>query len=327
MSKNNSDGVWGQRPFVVFHFYDAGEVYRRNLAHFLLFGVTANCDFLIIEQGSSLGLGVIRTNVSSIQTANIGHDFGGIVEALNRKSIPLDRASYFFINSSVRGPFLPRWAGSQWVAPFLTRLEEGAGFVGVTSYETPNTSVSEGPPSHTQSSAYALSGDAFRSLVNSGFYVLPDTIDKDHIIRDYEVGMSRLLDSQGFTADALLPQSRPSFPAVSKNTTSRDGDMNYVGGYFGQNPPLLDVMFAKTNRGIYSEIFLAKKAINMEFSGSASDFFSIPIVHEYSAFLLARARKTIARELSRRRMLDRLGSMANRYKKVVGRLGNLRTGD
>ncbi|MBN3857415.1 hypothetical protein G3N59_28925 [Paraburkholderia sp. Ac-20340] len=254
------------RDLVIYHFYERDAVYIRNFAHFLLFAYSTDCDFVIVVAGSHTIDLPQRPNVRYIFSENKNNDYGGYCAAMTE--LGSDISNYdtvFFVNASVRGPFLPPFAMQGWRRVFARKLTGNIGLVGSTinilSERSPHSSQYKAkyggcvPFSHVQTMAYALSKDALHFLRESGFYTEREALSKDEVILDYEIRLSQLLLKNGWNITALLPEYDSidyRKPHAEINRVSVGGDPNWASSYFGRAAHPFEVLFIKSSRGIFS---------------------------------------------------------------------------
>jgi hypothetical protein len=265
------------RNLVIFHFFEKDATYIRNLAHFLLFGYSTECDYVIVVAGPHTIELPARSNVGYLFTENKNNDFGGYcaaIEALGDSVAAYD--TVFFVNSSVRGPFLAPAVTQNWQQVFERKLNGDVGLVGSTINILSNRSPFTGrykakyggrePYSHVQTMAYALSKEALGYLREIGFYSNRAQLTKDEVIVEYELGLSQFLLKKGWNISALLPEYalidyREAHSEI--NPVASMGDMSWASGYFGRSAHPFEVLFVKTNRGIFPEAYLDRLAYSM----------------------------------------------------------------
>ena len=105
-----SVGVLGARKMsstvVVYHYFERDAIYRNNLIYFLSVGILESVDYFIMISGECTVDLPNRKNVTYVRIENWNNDFGGYINFF--KIASSDKYEFFiFINSSVRGPFLP----------------------------------------------------------------------------------------------------------------------------------------------------------------------------------------------------------------------------
>ena len=261
---------------VIYHYFEKDASYRDNFLHFLVFGIETETDYLLVISGEySLDLPSLP-NVRYLFTPPKKSDFGGYAHVINAG---LDLGSYehiFFINSSVRGPFLPAYSGRSWAHLFLEQMQEDVGMVG-TSICTIKADFRHSlnyqarfggtpPYSHVQTMAYALRRPVLEKLIEQGFYGEERDATKTLAIENYEIHLSQSVLQLGWNLRSLLPELNAidyRLPHTNPNPSSTIGDPNEVLGYFGRSVHPYEVVFVKTNRHLYTEAYLARLTYSM----------------------------------------------------------------
>ena len=287
---------------VLYHYFEKDLSYRDNLCHFLAFAIIPTIDYVIIISGPhTLDLPKLE-NIRYVFTEPTRSDFGGYARVINQG---LNVSSYdyiFFVNSSVRGPFMPPYQETSWLDIFLGQLssnKDEVGMVGATictldsnfghsiCYQERYGGI---PPfSHIQTMVYGLSSSVLSKLIDNGFYREERDLTKTLAIEDYEIHLSQLVLQQGKNLRCLLPEFNQidyRLPHVNINPTSTVGDPNEVLGYFGRSVHPYEVIFVKTNRNLYTEEYLARLTHSMEVAYRHSRMRSIgenPSVQNYLA--------------------------------------------
>lgn len=271
---------------VVYHYFEKDRSYRDNLCHFLTFAIDPNVDYIVVISGPhSVELPEL-TNIQYIFTEPKRSDFGGYAQVINDG---LNIAPYeyiFFINSSVRGPFIAPYQKQSWLEIFLAQLRsdgDDVGIVGSTictldsnfrhSIHYQERFGGASPFSHVQTMAYGLPNAVLKKLISSGFYQEDRDSTKTLAIENYEIHLSQLILQQGKNLRCLLPEFNQidyRLPHININPTSTIGDPNEVLGYFGRSVHPYEVLFVKTNRNLYSEEYLARLAYSMEIASGSS---------------------------------------------------------
>lgn len=261
---------------LVFHYYEASQTYKDNLLHFLLFGYSPAIDYYFVISGEhTVDLPQLE-NVHYLFTRNLNHDYGAYSHALHH-GIPLEQYEEFiFINSSVRGPFLPAYLQTPWSTLLTGQLTAEVALAGTTinilptashySVEFQNRHGGDGPYSHVQSMVFALKRDTLQFLKEAVFKETDEAIEKNRLVVDYEILMSQALIRRGFNIKCLLPEYNQldyRRPHGEINPTAVNGDPCYEGAYFGRTLHPLESVFVKTNRAMLPEHFLGKVAHSM----------------------------------------------------------------
>ncbi|SAK79756.1 hypothetical protein AWB76_05349 [Caballeronia temeraria] len=266
-------GAHRAKSLVIYHFFEKDKNYIYNLAHFLLFGYSEDCDHIIVIAGEHTIDLPTRHNLRYVFTENKHNDFGGysaVINALGNDALAYDFV--YFVNSSVRGPFMPPYAGRDWKSVFSMKLTGDVGLVGPTinilSQESPFTEAFRAsipgfrePFSHVQTMAYAMPKTTLSYLIESGFYSNNIDLTKEQVVLRYEILLSQLVLARGLNIAALLPEFnkidyRNSHVDLDPGVHRSQGDPSCAYSYFGRSAHPFEVIFVKTNRGIFSEDYL-----------------------------------------------------------------------
>lgn len=94
----------------VIHFFENAIFYHPNI------------DFLVISNNGISPRSRIPDYALEYTRENIGYDFGGWSDALLHQNRYLQYTHFIFVNSSVRGPFLPEGYVGTWVDKYLLGL-------------------------------------------------------------------------------------------------------------------------------------------------------------------------------------------------------------
>lgn len=201
---------------IVYHYYESSPQYADNLKHFLQFGCQGSADVLVLLASEASFRLPQLPNVKYIPIENHNFDYGGHAQVVNTGWVG-GYDHVFFINNSVRGPFLPAYCPTDWTDAFLRHFSNPqVGLVGASINVPPADSKyttgyrarhgGSGLCPHVQSFAYVLSQTALIALYEAGFYTLQGDCTKDRLIVDYEIHLSQLLLSKGFKLACLMPE-------------------------------------------------------------------------------------------------------------------------
>ena len=291
-----------QQVLVLYHYYEKDQSYIDNFAHFLRFGFDPNLDYLIIIAGEcSLDLPSLD-NVQYFFSENKNFDYGGYCAAIKTLDLWQMYDFYLFINSSVRGPFLPAYCNQEWTKLFIKQLSDEVGIVGSAISLTPSEhSISRlyhekygilernnHLLAHVQTTCYALSRGVLGQLIQLGFYEENKDLTKDEAVRDYEMRLSQFILDMGLNLRCMLPEyNQTDYRKVREdmNTTSREGDSGFERSYFGRSAHPYESIFIKTSRNTFSEVDLMRFAFSMSFYRKLSDCLN------RQAFLVAYIKK------------------------------------
>ncbi len=251
--KKDKEGMRGARDCCVYAYYEKDNASRENLTYFLKHGLSCpNVDYYVVVNGDTDI--EFPEEVVVMRRENVGYCFGGHSYAL--KHIPLKYNHYYFMNTSVTGPF----GVVDWVSRFNTlftddvklvgttiNIEEGAKFEKIFHHPPPYT--------HVQSMFFGLDQEALDYLIQDDFFneTRINNYTFDEVIAHCEIGMSQKILQRGWNLNSILPELQGlDYRTLTKNInpTSRNSDPYYVGAYFGRTLKKEDVIFFKTNRGL-----------------------------------------------------------------------------
>lgn len=255
---------------VVYHYFEKDLTYKNNLVYFLSVAILEEVDYFIMISGECTVSLPERRNLRYIKTDNWNNDFGGYIKFF--QVAPVEQYEFFvFINSSVRGPFLPSYTNFRWINAFTDRLCGNVHLVGASINILPESATHtrrfsavygyRPPYVHAQTTAYALSATAVRYLLDLGFYSVNKTLTKKEVIVHYELRLSQEIIHNGWNMDSFLPgyegvdyrKLSMDFPNVS----SRNGDVLFESSFYGRTLSPTEAIFVKVNRNMLSEIDLA----------------------------------------------------------------------
>ena len=271
------------KNLVIYHYFEKDVSYRNNLLHFLAFGVVEQADYIVIMSGAyTIELPQIA-NVRYYFTPAKKSDFGGYSQLINDGLSLLGYEYIYFVNSSVRGPFIAPYLSSTWLDIFANELTVDGnpnpemGMVGTSicvldpafrhSVAYQERFGGNPPFSHVQTMAYVLPRAVLQQLIASGFYQEDRDSTKSLAIENYEIHLSQLILQQGKNIRCLLPEFNQidyRQPHSNPNPTSTIGDPNETLGYFGRSVHPYEVLFVKINRHLYTQEYLDRLAYSME---------------------------------------------------------------
>lgn len=244
---------------IIYCYYEKNEDYKQNLLYFLNFGIIDTNDYIFIINGHSTVEIIENNNIKVNYRNNIGYDFGAYGEVL--KSIDLNNYKYyFFINTSVRGPFLPNYIKINWTQPFLDLFKDDVKIVGTTinlcNYKGlpyKNILDEQNYYIHVQSQVFVVDYECLIFLISKGIFDINTENNFEKIIVLKEVKMSQLILKNNWNISCLLPEYQ-NFDYrtlnVDFNPTSQNGEMNYLNMYFNRTAHPYEVIFIKMNRNL-----------------------------------------------------------------------------
>ena len=244
---------------VVYHYFEKNDIYKDNLIFFLSKGIFDGIDFFIIIAGECTVELIHRENIRYIYVENKNNDYGGYSALV--KSGALDQyEAVLFVNSSVRGPFLPKYSGINWIEPFLSRLKGDVNLVGNSinimppdaSFARKNYKSNEPLVyrPHVQTAVYALTQAALRYLMSIRFYDIDTKLAKEEVVIQYEIGLSTSILSNNWKIDCILPiysatESVESIVSVD-NFSAIQGDLLFEHAFFARTANPYELIFIKT---------------------------------------------------------------------------------
>ncbi len=284
-----------KKTVVLYHYFEASEDYKKNLHTFLQLGYRADVDYIIIIAGGcSIELPRLN-NVKYVYAPNFQFDYGGYSLAV-QSALDVHAYDYFlFVNSSVRGPFVPDIGTRAWTEIFTGPLSSGVKLVGSTinilDPQSPYVSAFktqynfDGPFSHVQTMAFCMDKEALLHLIDYGFFGRPIGASKDDAIIHYELLLSQLILRKGWNISCVVPEYRAidyRKEHVDVNPTSVHGDPCYPGAYFGRTLRPAELIFVKTNRSLIDSSALVDLA-NRQLStaADAADVFRLSDIDRY----------------------------------------------
>jgi len=262
-----------KRAAVFYHYFEKNDFYRDNLVYFLSTGYLENIDFYIVISGNcSIKNLPERENIFYINAPNLNFDFGGHAAGINfMRAKYSSYKNYIFINSSVRGPFLNPHSDTPWIDIFINKFSNNTHLVG-SSINIPL----EGTPevqrfidlfpnyesscAHVQTTAYAMTEEAFNHLLSIDFYNTTILLSRIDVICMYEIRLSQEILRNNWTLECLLPeynlidyQSKiiDKSPVLGGNEGAID-----KGVFFGRTVSPTEILFIKVNRDSISDLDL-----------------------------------------------------------------------
>lgn len=204
---------------VVYTYSNSNSEHERNLEFFVRHGVRAGdgCEYIItIQHGLGLPLSdelpLLPKNGRYLHHENLCFDWGTVNWLIETKQIDIANFRYFvFMNSSVRGPFLPAFwpAGLRWSQALTAKITSTVKLVGPTISCEPAS-----PPAGTAASKEA------RSIHVQGYVIATDQVglrvlqEDGNVLKCHtsaeeaawhsEVGATSAILRAGFNLDCLV---------------------------------------------------------------------------------------------------------------------------
>jgi len=231
---------------------------NRNMLYFYRNGYIDNpkYDFyFIINNDTDVIFDKNKSNIKIIKRENWGLDFGAWSYALflkeNNNELYKQYKYFIFINSTVRGPFLPSWYDQNkhnyWPDLFINKLDENVKLVG------PSIGFHSHSP-YISSSIFATDIVGLNLAINNGIFNISKTMSKDYIIEQCEIKLSRIIIDANFNIKCFLKY----YDNIDlKEFKLRDNCVfchQKNNHYYGININPYEVIFMKENRNIDSKL-------------------------------------------------------------------------
>ena len=248
----------------LYAYYEKDDSYKSNFEYFLANGLLPHVTYFIIISGNSSAVIPEAGNVHILRRENGGMDFGAYNDLLGVQDMSM--FDYvFFINTSVRGPFLGSLQTNDWTRPFIDL------FLANTSTKLVGVSINVySDDEHADITQYLLPGDKKKLLhphVQSMFFGLDREslaflfgeeafrVHKDDIFESIvgrlEIGMSYRILANGWNIDCLLQGYKGlDYRRIQSNPNPSGTDPWWPNAYFGRSITRDEAVFFKANRGI-----------------------------------------------------------------------------
>jgi hypothetical protein len=236
-------------------------MYRDNFKFFLENGILDDVDYYIIINDKNSVAIPKKNNIYIYYRENKGYDFGAYSYALQKINKIYDY--YFFINTSVRGPYLFN-KRDKWTDYFLRLFHKNVKVVGTTINIFPYTRYTEydlekiynkkKPFIHVQSMFFCIDKEYFKYLQSINFFneeELNKAPNINYVIATKEIGLSQYALKNGWNINCLLPKYQNiNYLDIENdiNPSSIHGDPYFTNSYFDKTINPYEVIFFKTNR-------------------------------------------------------------------------------
>jgi hypothetical protein len=242
----------GGATLVVYAFH----VLDRNVRFFMRHGLVPDkkVDYMVVQNMpewaaereadvTSKWLGL--SSVTWVKRPNVSQDIGAYSEAM--RTAETGGYDYFvFVNSTMRGPFLPMYFTEHWTRAFTAKLTDVVALVGssINHYN--------GQP-HVQSMAMAMDQRGLGVLRHAGVMLASNvSVRKPVLVKKHEIGGSKEIMARGYNLDCMLTAYRGmdwrKRPIIIHPYEPRQGDLWGHRNYFGRTLNPYETVFMKTNR-------------------------------------------------------------------------------
>jgi hypothetical protein len=245
-------------------YYEKNDLYKKNFEYFLDNGIVKNVDYYIILNGECTVPIIDMPNITIIHRENKGYDFGAYSYAIKQLKSKYDY--YFFINTSVRGPYLDKYKNSKnWTECFIDLFnKKDIKLVGTSiniypfnifeDYNLKTIYKKNKPFTHIQSMVFCIDNEYFEFLKTHNFFnedELNNCNNIEYVIAYKEFGLTQLALMNGWNINSILPKYKNiDYRKIKKdfNKSSLNGDPYFKNAYFGKTIDKYDAIFLKTNR-------------------------------------------------------------------------------
>ncbi|CAH1777920.1 unnamed protein product, partial [Owenia fusiformis] len=270
-SNGTSDATAVERTLVLFAYFESPER-KVNLQFFLDFAIkndtkNTDIDYVIIANGFTCTADIpTQDNVHLIKRENTGFDACAWKQGLEKMKKEKGENWYkyvFFMNSSVRGPFLPTYVADQdWTSLFTKHLSEDIKLVGTSIYCP-----------HPRYPTFKLHLQSMFLLTDlTGLRIVEPMLQcgytqKKVVIINYETKLSDAFIKAGYNIASMLKRweghdfrDEETTRKMCKHdiTATNTGDPYHQNNYYSKvNISPFEVIFFKTNRGVNNDILNA----------------------------------------------------------------------
>jgi hypothetical protein len=247
---------------ILYCYYEKNNIYKNNLELFLKTGLHDECDYLFIINGDLSIKIPEKNNIKVLFRKNEDYDFGAYNDAFDT----FDTSQYdyyFFINTSVRGPFIPTYANIKWYQPFINLLTDDVKLVGTTinilntvskeSNAFYNVTKFTKPYTHVQTQMFAMTQECLKYLISVKLFENNDYSNYVEFIAIKEILMSQLVLKNNWNISCIIPEYQNIDYRLLKNDvnfSSINGDANFTNACFGRTIHPYESIFIKINRNM-----------------------------------------------------------------------------
>jgi hypothetical protein len=262
MSMTSAAERMTNKILVLYCYFEKNINYINNLKLFLKLGLYDECDYLFIINGKISIEIPEKNNIKVLYRKNEDYDFGAYNDAL--ETININKYYYyFFINTSVRGPFIPSYVKIKWYEPFINLLIDDIKLVG-TSINILDKDTNESnafynktnfvkPYTHVQTQMFAMTRECLEFLMFSKLFSNNDYNNWSEFIAMKEILMSQLVLKNNWNISCIIPEYQNIDYRLLNNDlnfSSNHGDPNFTNATFGRTVHPYESIFIKINRDL-----------------------------------------------------------------------------
>lgn len=247
---------------ILYCYYEKNEIYKNNLELFLKLGIYEECDYIFIIN-DKLSINIPKNkNIKIFYRENKDYDFGAYNYALKQINID-DYKYFFFLNTSIRGPFIPSYNNIKWYIPFINLLSNDIKLVGTTinilntdSNESrifKNITKFEKPYTHVQTQMFVMDNECLKFLLEKELFENNNYNNYIEFIAIKEILMSQLVLKNNWNISCIIPEYQNIDYRLLKNDinlSSINGDPNFSNACFNRTIHPYESIFIKINRNM-----------------------------------------------------------------------------
>lgn len=238
---------------VIYNYFEEGRELTTfdNYKYFMKYGYydDENIYYIFVINGKcSVGF-PNKINILLQYRDNKGYDFGAYGDVL--RNLPFSFDYYFFLNSSVRGPFMPSYCKLRWYIPYIDLMKNNVKLVGSSI----NIHINR---PHVQSYAFLLDHESVEYLMDKIFNQEYNKLF--NVINNQEIGMSKYILDNGWNIDSLIPEQQginwlDRFNDKKYQSIKYFTDMLYSGKLCnGRDLHPYELIFIKVNRNLSLDV-------------------------------------------------------------------------
>lgn len=262
INKNKKEKFSNNRLCLFYAYYEKNDKYKNNFEYFLNNGgILDEIDYYITINGDCTVDIPKRDNIIVFKRENKGYDFGAFSYAI--KKITKEYDYYFFMNTSVCGPYLDnKHQDKKWYKYFLELFyDKDVKVVGtsiniflgdkIEGYVLKDIYGDKVSFSHVMSMFFCLDHEYFTYLKNINFFnedECNNAKNLNYIIVYKEIGLSQTAINNGWNINSILSKYKNHDYRTLQNLEGNQGDPYMPGTYFGETIDKYDVIFFKNTR-------------------------------------------------------------------------------
>ena len=249
-----------KRLCLFYAYYEKDKKYKNNFIFFLNNGILDEIDYYIIINGNCSVDIPKKDNITIFKRENVGYDFGAYSYAI--KNIKKKYDYYFFMNTSVCGPYLDKHhIDKKWYEYFLELFNNSDIKLVGTSINIYNYNLFRQvnlktmynkvkPFTHIQSMFFCIDNEYYTYLKELDFFNENECVNGDmtYIIAHKEFGLSQLAIKNGWNINSILSRYKNHDYRTLEKLEGNMGDPYFKDKYFGGTIDKYEVIFFKNAR-------------------------------------------------------------------------------